>query len=238
MADICERLSRTGRVMVRSEIEIERILASMIRDGDAVTASLPEDHLFLSRLIWVDGDEHEVLAAPSDHRAANAAVLASPSVTLKCNHRGAQFAFSCDKPQPARHLGEPVIRMTTPRIVLAAQPRHDWPRAKAPPSAPDVRCELRMGLISFAARLVDVGLDGKAYILCDPAVPVCDGTRLNGARVRNAYSRETLTVDLEIDKVVQAKLPDGAPATRIGCRILAGREQLEQMIRLFIVDLL
>jgi hypothetical protein len=93
-----------------------------------------------------------------------------------------------------------------------------------------------MGLISFAARLVDVGLDGKAFILCDPAIPVCDGTRLKGARIRS-WDGEPLVVDLDIDRVTQAALPDGKPASRIGCRILAGREQLEQMIRLFIVDL-
>lgn len=236
MADICARLSNTGRVLVRSGIEIERLIASMIHDGDTVTASLPEDHLFLSRLLWVDADQQEVLAAPSDHRPANRAVLASSSVTLKCNHRGAQFAFSCDKPQQTRHLGEPAIRMTTPRIVLAAQPRHEWPRAKVP-SEPDVRCELRVGLISFAARLVDVGLDGKAFIVSDPALPLCDGTRLNGARVRN-HDGEAMMVDLEIDKVVQTVLPDGRAASRIGCRILAERAKLERMIRLFIVDLL
>jgi hypothetical protein len=236
MPDICSRVHKSGRVLVRSGIEIERILASMIQDGDTVTASLPEDHLFLSRFLWVDADQQEVLAAPSDHRPANRAVLASSSVTLKCNHRGAQFAFSCDKPQPTRHLGEPAIRMTTPRIVLAAQARHDWPRAKVPPSA-DVRCVLRIGLISFAARLIDVGLDGSAFIVCDPAIPVCDGTRLTGAQVRNAHSPETLTVDLEIGKVVQTVLPDGRAATRLACRILTEREQLEKMIRLFIVDL-
>ena len=235
MADICARVNKSGRVLVRSGIEIERILASMIQDGDTVTASLPEDHLFLSRFLWVDADQQEVLAAPSDHRPANRAVLASSSVTLKCNHRGAQFAFSCDKPQPTRHLGEPAIRMTTPRIVLAAQARHDWPRAKVPPSA-DVRCVLRIGLISFAARLIDVGLDGSAFILCDPAIPVCDGTRLTGAQVRNAHSPETLTVDLEIGKVVQT-VQDGRAASRLSCRILTEREQLEKMIRLVIVDL-
>lgn len=235
MNDLCARLSNTGRLLVRSGIEIERILGSMIHDGDAVTASLPADHLFLSRLMHVDADVQEVVVAPSDHKPANRALLASPSVTLKCNHRGAQFAFSCNKPRPARHLGELAIRMTAPRILLAAQPRNEWPRAQVP-KEPDVRCELRMGLISFAARLVDVGLDGKAFILCDPAIPACDGTRLKGARIRNCDG-EAMVVDLEIDRVSQAALPDGKPVSRIGCRILAAREQLEQMIRLFIVDL-
>lgn len=235
MEDLCTRLSNTGRLLVRSGIEIERILASMVDDGDAVTASLPRDHLFLSRL--VSADEQEVWVAPSDHRPANMAVLAAPSVTLKCNHRGAQFAFSCSHPRPGRRAsGQVAIRMGVPKIVLAAQARQEWPRAKQPPAAADVRCELRMGLIAFSGRVVDVGLDGKAFIVSDPALPVCDGTRLNGVRLRNGEG-EALVVDLEIDKVVQTVTAEGGAASRIGCRILAGRETLEQMIRLFIVDL-
>jgi hypothetical protein len=93
-----------------------------------------------------------------------------------------------------------------------------------------------MGLQSFGARLVDVGLDGRAFILGDPAIPVCEGTRLQGARVRHD-EREILTADLHIDKVVQAVLPDGKRATRIGCRVMAERGELEKLIRLFIVDL-
>ena len=64
-----------------------------------------------------------------------------------------------------------------------------------------------------------------------------DGTLLTGARVRNAHSPETLTVDLEIGKVVQTVLPGGRAASRLSCRILTEREQLEKMIRLFNVDL-
>jgi len=235
MPDITSRLETTGQLLVRSGIEIERILNSMIDDRATVTASLPSDHMFLSRLVCVDAEEQSVMLAYSDHKPANAVVLASPSVTLRCNHRGAQFAFSCSKPRQGTHSGRPAIRMTAPPIVLAMQPRRALARARLPREA-DVRCELRLGLISFNTRLVDVGLDGKAFIVGDPAIPVCDGTRLQGARVRHGEG-ESLAVDIEVDKVIQAVLPDGKRATRIGCRIVAGRGELEQLIRLFIIDL-
>lgn len=233
MPDISSRLSNTGRLLVRSGIEIERILHSMIDDGDAVTAKLPSDMMFLSRV--VSADESDVLLAYSDHKPANSALLAAPAVTFTCNHRGAQFAFACKKPRNGTHSGQPAIRMSAPPIVLAAQPRQGMVHGKLPREA-DVRCQLRMGLQSFGARLVDVGLDGRAFILGDPAIPVCEGTRLQGARVRHD-EREILTADLHIDKVVQAVLPDGKRATRIGCRVMAERGELEKLIRLFIVDL-
>jgi hypothetical protein len=235
MPDISTRLSTTGRLLVRSGIEIERILSSMADDRDAVTASLSKTMMFLSRVVSVDSAEQHVMLAYSDHKPANSAVLAAPTVAFRCNHRGAQFAFACSKPRHGAHSGQPAIRMTAPPILLAAQPRQFPARAQFPKEA-DVRCDIRMGLQSFGAKLIDVGLDGKAFILGDPAIPVCDGTQLKGARLRPS-EREALMVDLEVERVVQAVLPDGRRATRIGCRIMAQREELEKIIRLFIVDL-
>jgi c-di-GMP-binding flagellar brake protein YcgR len=185
--------------------------------------------------VSVSVEEQQVMMAYSDHKPANAEVLGANTVTFKCNHRGAQFAFACSKPRHGAHSGQPAIRMNAPPIVLAAQPRNFAARPQLPTAA-DVRCDLRMGLQSFGAKLIDVGLDGKAFILSDPAIPVCDGTRLKGARLRHS-ERDSLMVDLDVQKVVQAVLPDGKRATRIGCRIVAAREELEKIIRLFIVDL-
>jgi hypothetical protein len=235
MPDLATRLSNTGRLLVRSGIEIERILNSMVEDGDAVTASLPNKIMFLSLVVSVDATEQQVDVACSDHKPANTALLAAPSVAFRCNHRGAQFAFACTKPRTGWLSGQTTIRMTAPPIVLAAQPRQ-FPARPQLPAVANVRCDLRMGLQSFGAKLIDVGLDGKAFILGDSGIPICDGTELKGARLRPS-ERESLTVDIEVDRVVQAVLPDGKRATRIGCRIMTGREELEKIIRLFIVDL-
>lgn len=234
MSDISTRLSTTGRLLVRSGIEIERILTSMASEGDAVTAALSPEQMFLSQVVSVDAANEDVFLAYSSHKPANTAVLAAPSLTLRCNHRGAQFAFACARPRHGAHAGKPAIRAVAPKIMLAMQNARLPARAVLPPEA-NVRCELRVGLIAFAARLVDMGLDGTAYILCDPAIPVCDGTRLSNVRIRHGES-ESLTVDVEIRKVSQA-LFDRKPATRLACKVLAERAQLESIVRLFIIDL-
>jgi hypothetical protein len=90
-------------------------------------------------------------------------------------------------------------------------------------------------VISFEAKLVDMSLDGKAFLLGDPGIPVCAGTRLQGARILDG--ERALVVDIQVDQVIQAAPHNGKRATRIGCRIVAEREQMEQIIRLFIVDL-
>ncbi|HWM43102.1 MAG TPA: flagellar regulator YcgR PilZN domain-containing protein [Burkholderiales bacterium] len=235
MPDIASRLETTGQLLVRSGIEIGRILNSMVDEQAPVTANLKTDVMFLSRLVSTDPVEQQVTLAYSDHKPANSAVLAAPSITLRCNHRGAQFAFACTKPRQGTHSGRPAIRMTAPALMLAVEPRRPLTRPQIPKEA-DVDCELRMGLLAFDAKLVDVGLDGAAFMLCDPGIPVCAGTRLERARIRHG-GPEPLVVDIDVSDVNHAILPNGKRATRIGCRVAADRAQLEKLIKLFIIDL-
>jgi hypothetical protein len=81
-----------------------------------------------------------------------------------------------------------------------------------------------------------MSLDGRAFLLGDPAIPLCAGTRLLDVRIGLGV-RESVAVDIEVDRVIQATLPNGESATRIGCRIVAERERLEKIIRLFIIDM-
>ena len=233
MPDISTRLSTTGSLLVRSGIEIERLLQAIAQDRDTLSATV-EKVMFLSHVMSLDAEDHSVLLEYSNHKPANSALLGQQSVRFSCNHRGAHFAFACKKPRHAMHSGQPAIRMSAPPIVLGAQPGHG---VKTPlPRPTEVRCDLRMGLQMFAARLVDVGLDGKAYIEGDPAIPVCDNTMLKGARLR-PENGEAMMVDLDVKNVVQSTLPDGRRGTRIGCRLVVDRTKLEEIIRLFVVDL-
>jgi len=236
MSDIATRLgtTTTGQLLVRSGIEIERVLKQMVQDATPLSAKLPE-HVFLSRLLAVDAVEQSVVLAYSDHKPANSALMASRSVTLLGNHRGAQFAFACPKPRHTMHEAKPAIRVDAPPIMLATQPRHQRARGSIPGEA-DVRCELRMGMISFDAKLIDMSLDGKAFLLGAPAIPLCAGTTLKDARIQDGVARPVV-VDLEIDQVIQAVLPNGKRATRIGCRVLADRERMEKLTRLFVIEM-
>ena len=236
MSDIATRLGNTttGQLLVRSGIEIEGILQAMVRDGTPITAKLP-DIVFLSRLLAFDPVERSVMVAYCDHKPANSAVLAARSVTMVGNHRGAQFAFACKQPKHGVHAGQPAMRMSAPPIMLVMQPRHGKVSGKMPGEV-DVECELRMGVLSFDAKLVDMSLDGRAFLLGAPAIPLCAGTRLQGAKIDNG-GREPVVVDIEVEQVIQAVLPDGRRATRIGGRVLADRERMDKLTRLFVIDL-
>jgi hypothetical protein len=235
MSDIATRLATTGQLLVRSGMEIDRILSAMVDDHATVTASLPGQVIFLSRLVRVDPVKGRVLLAYSDYKAANTALLSSGSVTFRCHHRWGQFAFNCNRPRPASLGGEPLIEMTAPSIVMGLQHRRRVARSHAPLEPAELPCQLRVGLISFDARLVDMSLDGRAFLLADPALPVCAGTRLEGVSIR-PRGREPVSVDAEVGHVIPTVLPNGERATRIGCRIIAGEPAMEQLVRLFVVD--
>lgn len=234
-SSISARLSNTGRLLVRSGIEIGRMLDAMLEDGDAVTASLPPQLIFLSRLVRVEPRNGTMLLACSDNKSANMAALAARSLVLRCNHRGAQFAFSGDKPRYTVETGLPCIQCGLPATVLGMQQRRGVADIQAPAEAV-VRCDLRLGERVFASRLIDVGLDGTCVLAADPSIPLREGTRLEGARIRHAQTGPYL-VDLEVRGSTRTVLADGRPASRIRCKLLASREVLENLIRLFIIDL-
>lgn len=219
---------------MRSGIEIDRILAAIAEDGDTVSASLPAKVLFLSRLVSVDPVKQHLLLAYSDHKPANTAALAARSLTLKCNHRGAQFAFSCANPRSVMHESRPAILVGSPTTLLALQNRRTPQRVQVPAQA-KVECELRMDVLTFQAKVMDVSLDGMGFLLCEEVIPLCAGTRLP-ARIRHPY-QEPVPFDIEVRNVIRVAQPDGKPATRIGCRFVAAPANLEELIRLFIIDL-
>ena len=233
--DITSRLSTTGQLLVRSEIEIGRILDSMLEDRDTLRANLPSQLMFLSQLLFVEPVKGYMLLAYSSHKAANASALTQPKLTLVCNHRGAQFAFAGTKPHAALHSGQPCIQCPLPTVMIAMQQRRSASRLTIPAQAP-VSCDVRMGVLAFEAKVVDVSLDGTAILVADPALPLCAGTRLEGARIRHPQ-HEPIQVDLEVRYVTHVRQPNGERATRIGCKIVSSPQNLEELIRLFIIDL-
>jgi len=232
--DITSRLSTTGQLLVRSGIEIGRLLDGMAHDRSPVTAQVPPQTLFLSKLLYVEPVRGYMMLSYSDHKPANSAVLATRSLTFRCNHRGAQFAFTGDAPRQAAHQGEPCIQCGLPTAVLGMQRRGNG-RVQVPAQAP-VTCDLRMGLISFPGKVVDVSLDGIGTLVSDPAIPLCAGTRLERVRICHPQC-EPFYVDFEVRYVTRVVLPGGERASRIGCQVVGARDVLEELIRLFIVDL-
>lgn len=200
-----------------------------------MTASLPSDMMFLSRLVYVEPVRGYLLLQYSDHKPANSAALAARSLTLRCNHRNAQYAFSGGNPRQAVHAGQPAIQLGLPTAVLAMQQRRANHRVQLPAQA-QIHCDIRMGVLEFDAKVVDVSLDGIGTLLSDGTIPLCAGTKLERVRIRNP-GHEPIVVDLQVRAVSRVQLDDGRRASRIGCQVLGTAKDLEDLVRLFIIDL-
>lgn len=237
MQDIATRLATTGQLLVRSGIEIDRLLSAMVDDHSAVSASLPQQVMFLSRLLAVDPVKQRVMIAYSDYEASNKALLEQSSVKFKAHHRWGQVAFACNGPRPVSHAGQRGIEMESPSIVLALQHNRKVVHAQVPKAPPDLRCQLPIGGgVTLESRLVDMSLDGHAFLLGDAATPLCAGTWVRGARIIPQRA-EPVNVDIEIKYVIPTTLPDGERATRIGCRIVGTPDGMAVLVGRFVIDL-
>ncbi len=234
MFDLATRIATTGQLLVRSGIEIDHVLSDMVQQHSTVSANLPSQNMFLSRLVSSDPVRQRVMFACSDYKSANGMVLEQPSVIFRCNHRWGQFAFGCTKPRMAEHAGEPAIEMTAPTAILALQHRRRPVRPPAMTEPAELYCKLPMAPIAFEARIVDMSLDGRAFLLADPGIPLCAGTRLQGVRI-TPRGREPLQADIEVTHVIPS-MQAGHPATRVACRIIAPEATLEQLVRTFIIE--
>ena len=228
-------LATTGRLLVRSGIEIGRTLEAMLADGDNVTAVCQEgERLFLSRLLRVEPVEGRFIVARSATKEADLALLASSSVTFACNHRGAHYNFVATAPCAVEHEGSAAIRFAFP-LALYAHQRRTLPRIRAQPRIP-LRCEISWGPLSFDAEVVDVSLDGIGTVVYDAGVRLPTGTMLERVRIVHP-ERSPVIVDLEVRYSCAIIARDGGPAMRSGCRFLGQSEDLRDLMRLFVTEL-
>ena len=221
-------------MLLRSGIEIERVLQAMLEDQDTIIASPHDDEvLFISQLVAVVPPEHIELAC-ADYKPANSALLEATSPNFHCSHSGMYYAFTAANPREAQQRGALVIRLDFPREMLAQQRRSES-RLQLPPRAL-LHCDVALGPLSFEASVIDFSMGGMGMLTYDAAIRLEPGMRLEKVRIVNPGHAPVL-VEVEIRHVAKVLLPDGRLAHRAGCRIHAAREVMEELARAFMIKL-
>jgi len=224
----------TGRLLVRSGIEIGRTLEEMRVEGSVLAAHLgEEEELFLTRLLQVDETGGSIVVGYSDSKQANMALLARPTVVFSCNHGGLRHEFLAAEPRETEFAGVSAIRFRFPAVLLTAQ-RRSSARIPVPPTLP-LRCIIGYGLGSIYARVVDVSRGGLGTVIQDAAVQMAPGTRLEGVRI--VHPERVVTVDLEVRHTLRITLQDGRPAYQSGCRFFGKPDDIEALIGPFVTEL-
>ena len=221
-------------MLLRSGLEIERILKEMLEDRATLIASPRDDEvLFISQLLAVSPPEHIELAC-ADYKLANSALLDAKKPHFHCSHRGLYYAFAAANAREVQKDGALVIRLDLPRELLAQQRRSEA-RLRLPPQAV-LRCEVQLGALSFEAEVTDFSRSGMGMLGYDAGIHLQPGMRLDKVRIVNPGHAPAL-VDIEIRHVAKVLLPDGRPAHRAGCRFHAAQQVMEDLARAFMIKL-
>lgn len=231
-----QRVAGTSRTLVRSRLEIERILHAIAQQRTPLTAWFPAgDHLFLSQLRQLDSQRGRLALAYSGDKAANAAVLAARSVVIDSHHEGLHVEFLGLEPREALLGQEPVICIRLPEMLLLQQ-RRAHERVRTLPGVP-LRCIAdTRGVISFEAEIVDLSVAGFGAMVYDGGINLEPGTILRGCKIVHP-SGTAVDVDIEVRYSTAVTLEDGTQARHAGCRFLGAPERLEDLMRVFVLPL-
>ncbi len=224
--------------LIRSRIEIARILRELQARGEPVTAYLDEgeeERLFIGQIVAVEPDEGYVLAEFGADKGANTALLALGTATLHANDARTHLEFPAIGPHEAQHGGRAVLRFAFPPLLVRLQ-RREHARIRIP-AAVQLRCIAdSAGTAPFEARVVDVSPGGVGAIVFDARIHLDPGTHLRRSKIVFPDAAAVL-VDLEVRYTRQVVLEDGTAARRAGCRFIGSARDLERLVHAFISTL-
>ena len=220
--------------MLRTPEEISRILNSLVLRGEPLVCDLGGgQHLFRSRLRYVDPARAYLIIELSADDAANRALLARPRATFHAEPGGWRVEFAAGDPKPtAPNEGAPGIKLRFPEIVAGHRRRTDE-RADLPSQRP-LRCIVdEGGFMSFDASMANVSKSGIGFLQYDPGISLEPGTMLKGCRIEGPAG-ESIVVDMEVRYSQMVDLGEGKQARSSGCRFLnLSPEQTERIEKLF-----
>ncbi len=92
------------------------------------------------------------------------------------------------------------------------------------------------GFAPFEARIADISRGGLGVMIYDPDIHLPPGTVLRDCRIM-IPQRESVITDLQVRYTRPVVLGDGSRVNRSGLQFLQKTDELEALIRVFVVDL-
>jgi len=222
--------------LTRSRTEIAEILGAVARSESPVTAYLEDgEQLLVTRIRHVDADAGYIVVDYGLSKSANRALLSTKTVVLHCEHEHLHVQFLALAPVEVAHDGQPAIRLDLPEYLFQLH-RRAHPRGRIPPQL-RLKCIVDCpGFISFELEVVDISRGGQGTIIHDPSIKLEPGTVLTGCRIQHPL-RHPISVNLEIRYSIRTQLPDGKPASRVGCQFIGATDEIADLVKMFSVKL-
>ena len=231
------KIAGNTQVLVRSRIEIGHILESVMQVGARIAAPLSDEPglLFLPRLRQIEPDAKGLVLDFCDNRRANSAVLAAKSVNLQSQCPHGQIEFLGRAPSQIVLDQLPRLHIAFPDFILVRQRRLER-RIKTLPTVPLHCVADQGGVLSFNAQIVDISLSGISALLYDRSITLVPGTILRGCVISHPGG-VIAGLDLEVLHSHDVILPNNAIAHYSGCRFLELSPKVEELMRMFVLNL-
>lgn len=234
-SDEWKRIAGSTQVLLRSRIEIEAVLQSLV-DGNLplVSHRKVHDQLFIAKLHRVCAEQNFIVVGYSDNKIANAEVFAAGVVLFCASHPKGYVGFMAGNPV---EQDDPVqaIRFDFPQVLFIEQRRVNKRISVAPGTRLDCLAD-GGGITPFEASIVDVSLSGLGVMVHDPAIRLLPGTVLTGCRI-GLPDGSVVCVDILVMHSTSVVLLDGSCACRAGCRLIGDVDNMDKLLKVFVVDL-
>jgi c-di-GMP-binding flagellar brake protein YcgR len=215
--------------LVRSREEILRLLNGVMAHGATVSiSSLNADREGGSSLLSVDeSDDTLLLACPSDWLSimdSDDSDNGDGSIMVSCVYEDSKIQFQAATSEAVDLDGVPVLRLNVPDFMWRFQRRRD-PRYKTS----GLKLTLNLGFLDSDAELIDFSKSGIGIIHCDSEVKLDLAEELRDCTLVLPGVGQ-ITVDLTVLYQTPTEMPDGRPATRVGCQFTRLDDRAQQLI--------
>jgi c-di-GMP-binding flagellar brake protein YcgR len=225
-----KRIAGSTQVLLRSRIEIDSVLQSLIDDDlPLVSHHQVHDQLFIAKLHRVCAEQNFIVVGYSD-KIANAEIFAAGTVLFAPTQGLCQFGK-----QPGRTGRSGATIRSTFRNLFIEQ-RRVGKRIRVAAGTKLSCLADGGGITPFEARIVDVSLSGVGVMVYDPAIKLQPGTVLAGCRI-DLPDGSVTSVDMQVMLSTGVVLLDGSAVCRAGCRFIGDPDRIDKVLKVFIIDL-
>lgn len=224
-----EKAATTADSLLRSRLEIKRVLDALVARHEVVTAEIPGNRdPFTAQIIGADARWGFIIVAVAADESANSALLARANVTFVSRPGDWHIEFVAAGPSKVIHKGIPAICLRYPDV-LAVQQRRQHQRHDVSSTAL-LRCVADAGgIMPFEARIRDISFGGISALFYSADITLEPGTVLVGSRIE-VPGLDPVTVDLEVRYSEVVTLPDGSRGHSSGFRFINPPDGLGRLI--------
>jgi c-di-GMP-binding flagellar brake protein YcgR len=222
-------------VLLRSRMEITRVLDALHAEHASIVTYLDSGEILLvTRLLQVAPEAGNIVVDFSDSKAGNLELLSLKRIKFVCLHHTGRIEFLVANPREIMRDNRLALQLDFPESLVRLQ-RRKQPRVRVPEEAP-VRCTLEVAPgLTVEGLLVDISVSGFGAILTGPDVQLDIGDVVRDVRIDPSRGKR-IVADIEI-RSCTAMMVKSRVMRRLVCRFLGADEDLESLMRTFIVDL-